>query len=304
MTRVSIVSVFYNRAAKVEETVACLLAQTHGDTEIILVDDGSTDNTLAEMHRCAEGTAIRVIGQANAGFTAAVRHGVEQATGDYIAIHGSGDVSLSERIAKQAALLDAHPDAVVVGCAMERNGVLYRPAGWGKGIQPLRTTMLNENPLTHGEVMFRRSVYDAVGGYRPLFRFAQDRDLWLRMGRHGGYLIHPDVLYHRVNMSDGVSRSPEKIMLQKKFSAFAAYCALTVDDQGRDVLDRQGLAALLLMPRTRAVGAILFRLALGFLRRGDVARGREVLRFAADEFGGIGRYAIRSALPLLRSRSA
>ena len=109
MTRVSIVSAWYNRADHVATSIGSLLAQTHDDLEIIVCDDGSTDATLAELRKFDDPRLI-VQTQANAGFVTTMNRMIASATGDYIAVHGSGDESLPERIARQAAVLDEHPE--------------------------------------------------------------------------------------------------------------------------------------------------------------------------------------------------
>lgn len=286
MTRVSIVSAFYNRADYVADSVRSLLDQTHADLEIILADDGSTDGTLAELRRFDD-PRLTVIGQDNAGFVTTMNRMIARATGDYIAVHGSGDLSLPDRVAKQAALLDANPGVGVVSCFIRARDETHKPAGWDQPLPvPLRAQMIRFNPFSHGEIMFRKNLFDQVGGYRPLFRFAQDRDLWLRMGRLCGYGVVPEALYERYNLPGSVSRSPDKVVLQKKLASFAVDCAHSVDAQGRDMVDRHGELALLLAERNPTVGRQLARLGLGFVRRGDVDGGKALLHAAARESNG------------------
>ncbi len=295
MTRVSIVSVWYNRADHVATSIESLLAQTHDDLEIILCDDGSTDATLAELRKFDDPRLI-ILSQANAGFVVTMNRMIASATGDYIAVHGSGDVSLPERIARQAAVLDSDPDTGVVSCWIEARGDIKRPRGWDKDeAQPLRSVALEGNPFSHGEVMFRRSVFEAVGGYRPIFAFAQDRDLWLRMGLHTGYRVVPETLYRRFNLPGSVSRSGDKVILQKKLSAFAVQCARSVDAGYGDPVDRYGASALLLAERSSRLAYDLFRLGIGAWRRGETHEAATLFKAAAREdrglFGGLARVA-------------
>lgn len=223
---VSIVTVFHNRAAFVAESIASLLAQEGADFEIIAIDDGSTDDTLAQLHGITDSRLI-VVPQANSGFTRAINAAIALTRGHYIAIHGAGDISLPTRIARQAAILDARAEVGVVGCYVENHAkigagsyVIRPPDGL-----PFFQTLLERNLFTHGEAMFRRDVFDHVGGYREMFTFAQDFDLWLRISRHSGYAIVPEVLYVRRLFENGVSSNPHKMLLQAYASDFAVQLA-------------------------------------------------------------------------------
>jgi glycosyltransferase involved in cell wall biosynthesis len=241
LPRVSIVTAFYNRAATVRASLESLLAQDWPNLEIVAVDDGSTDGTAAILRSYSD-PRLRVIVQANTGFTTAISRAVEAAGGDFIAMHDGGDVSQPGRVTAQATILMSRPEVGVVGCHVEDDGedgaatVTLRPP---EGL-PFADTLMRRNLFTHGEVMYRRALYDAVGGYRPLFRFAQDRDLWMRMSARTDYAIVPEVLYRRLRIEGGVSTSYDKQILQAYLSDFAVQCAASRDADGRDLLDRHG----------------------------------------------------------------
>lgn len=276
---VTAVSVFYNRGPYVAASVGSLLSQSLKEIEIVIVDDGSKDDTVAELHKLGD-PRLQIIAQENGGFVAAINRAIRAGTGQYVAIHGSGDVSLPDRLAHQAAYLDAHPDVGVVGCILRSQG-----RSWGKALDsaPLLERALVTNPFTHGEVMFRRALFDKVGGYREIFRFAQDRDLWLRIGRHCNYAIVPELLYERFYLPDGVGRNAEKVFLQIKLADFAVQCARDVDANGRDPLDRHGPQALLMTRPSAAVANKLGITALRWLRDGRVEGARFLGRQAWAE---------------------
>lgn len=250
---VTVVSVFHNRAAHVAASVESLLAQTWPNLEIILVDDGSTDGTLEAMQRF-EDPRLSIVSHPNMGFVRAIRQAIAQSNGAFVAIHGSGDISAPTRIEAQAAVLIAHPRVGVVGCHVENDGDdgsthMFRPPGG----QDFATVIRTRNLFTHGEVMFRRDLYDRVGGYRDYFRFAQDRDLWMRLSRTTAYAIVPEPLYRRRKIDGGVSTSAEKQYLQACLADFAGQCADARGDDGRDWLDRYGPSAALLRRRSPAL---------------------------------------------------
>ncbi|HEX8484888.1 glycosyltransferase [Sphingomonas sp.] len=283
--KVSVVSVFYNRGGLLDETVACLLAQTATDIEIIIVDDGSTDDTAAKL-RAIDDPRVRVLIKANTGFVNAMNQGVSMARGEYVAVHGSGDYSFPQRIERQAAFLDAHPEVGVVGCRWRAPNRDIGPVGAAER-GPMRAVMLRRNPFTHGEVMYRRALFERVGGYRPAFRFAQDRDLWLRMGRFCDYAVIPELLYERRFLDDGVSRDWQKLLLQKKLSQFAVQSAVAAGSDGVDWLDRYGPAAFLFTRRTEHVARKLTLEGLRWLRDDRLEGGQALLEAGLREYRSV-----------------
>jgi glycosyltransferase involved in cell wall biosynthesis len=283
-TPVTVISAYYNRQDYVDRSVASLLAQTYPALEIIITNDGSRDATGAALDRFAGDPRLRIIHQENAGLVATMNRMIAEAKGEYIAVHGSGDISLPERLAKQAALLDSDPSIGIVGCWRQLNGKVNGPQYADPATAtPLLPLLYQRNPFSHGEVMYRKSLFNQVGGYRPLFSVAQDRDLWLRFARHAHYAIVPEVLYERTEIADSVTGNAEKIWQQRKLSAFAIHCAQNLDGQGRDLIDRYGTAALLYVPPSSKVARELARLGLSRLARGNHSGGRFLLDKAVAE---------------------
>lgn len=281
---VSVVSVFFDRAALVAESIRSLLAQTYLNMEIIVIDDGSRDDTAAELRKFAD-PRLTVISRENRGFTASINEAVRASRGEYVAIHGSGDLSAPGRIERQARILRERPEVGVVGCLVENDDsfgpgarVYEPPAGL-----PFHETLLTRNLFTHGEAMFRRRLFDEVGGYREFFRFAQDRDLWLRISRLTDYAIVAELLYRRFKPPGGVSADPEKMMLQAYFSDFAVQCARAVDAGRPDPLARHGPAALFLRPRRADFARRLAWFGARLMMEGDVERGWRVVQQARRE---------------------
>ncbi len=287
-TRVSVVSVFYNRAGLVGQTLDSLRAQTHPDIEIMVVDDGSTDGTGERMaaYAAAHPDARLILRRhANMGFVHALNAAIRATTGTYVAIHGSGDEADPERLAAQAAALDADPAVGIVGCWVANedpvsNAVaIKRPRETG----PFHEVILRHNPFTHGEVMYRRALFDAAGGYRPFFSVAQDRDLWVRMSREAGYAIVPEVLYRRKRLPDGIAASPRKLVLQGRLSDFAVHCGREVRDGRPDPLDAYGPVAFEKRPRSSRLADRFARIALTQALAGRGEAARTLIEAAGEE---------------------
>ncbi|HEX6097606.1 MAG TPA: glycosyltransferase family A protein [Thermoanaerobaculia bacterium] len=206
MAKISVVMAVFNGAGAFPATMASILEQTERDLEVIVVDDGSTDDTprlAAEVARTDP--RVRVLTQANAGLTRALIRGCEEARAPVIARQDCGDRSHPERLAKQLAALEAGPDVVLVSCSTRYlapgGEELYVVEGDGDEV---RRSLREDSVETirglshHGSAMFRRDDYVAAGGYRERFRVAQDLDLWVRMAARGRIAFVPEVLYEAI----------------------------------------------------------------------------------------------------------
>jgi len=188
----------YNAGPFLREAVESILRQSFEDFEFIIIDDGSTDGS-AEFLDSVSDPRIRLIHQANQGLRATLNTGLQQSVGTYIARMDHDDVSLPQRLARQVAFLDTHPDHVLVGTTYayidDQNRVL--------GVFPalledsdIKLELLTKSPFGHGTVMFRASALRA--GH---FQYAldavhvEDYDLWIRFASAGKYANLPDVLY-------------------------------------------------------------------------------------------------------------
>ncbi|WP_282145629.1 glycosyltransferase family 2 protein [Alteromonas stellipolaris] len=247
MAKVSICVAYYNRSEFVSSCIGSLLNQAYDDFEVIVVNDGSPDGqTQIELERFND-QRLKVVYQENSGFVGAMRKAISLATGDYIAIQGAGDVSLPRRIATQAKYLDEHPDIGIVSCRYE-NVVIGGDNDGSKNTYHYPHTditiddvLTGSNPFGHGEVMYRKSLYEKVGGYRDFFRFAQDRDLWLRILPLCKGRIIDEILYQRcLFTSDGIATNIEKLVLQRFLSVFARQCYYDRLEFGFDYVDKYG----------------------------------------------------------------
>ncbi len=115
MPKVVVFSPYYNRGHVVERTVLSIENQTYTDFEAYFVDDGSTDDTYAQLLRLSS-QRVHARTQPNKGFTRTIIDTINETDSEFIAIQGSGDVSLPSRLEKQVALLSENPDVVLVGC--------------------------------------------------------------------------------------------------------------------------------------------------------------------------------------------
>ena len=177
---ISVVIPSYNAGALLRETLDSALAQSRPAHEIIVVDDGSTDDTAQIVGEY--GGAVRYLWQQNQGQGCARNTGIEAATGNWIALLDSDDLFLPDRLRRAAETIEANPQLVVVYSAFD---YLY---GDGKRrfcaafpAHELWPALRYRSPILPSTTTIRRSDTLAVGGFRKVF--IEDWDLWVRLIR-------------------------------------------------------------------------------------------------------------------------
>ena len=200
---VSVVMSVYNGASHIAATLDSILSQEGVVLEFIVVNDGSTDKSGQILNDYAQrDSRLRTIHQENTGLTRAVIRGCNAARGEFIARQDAGDISLPGRLARQRRILATEPAVVMVSCATRFVGpsdeelftVAQSSDELEEGLRQLTIEKVR-GPSCHPSVMFRRSTYEQVGGYRAAFAVAQDLDLWMRISEVGRCFAMPEVLY-------------------------------------------------------------------------------------------------------------
>lgn len=218
-----IFSFFYNRSQGVNNSVDSLLKAAPNSSRIILINDGSTDDTLKELEKFKFDNRVTIINQNNKGFSNSLYYIVNQYLMEhdfkYIAIHGSGDLAKKEKFEKQLDFLNNNTNVVAVGTGHETrsatNNILLRS---DKGYRKIRRSDLyNGVPFTHGTVMYRVTDFLKVGGYNPQFKYCQDWDLYFKLIDYGEIIRLPEVLYTKFVFNDGASFKPSKSAKQIKY---------------------------------------------------------------------------------------
>ena len=188
--RVSVVMPAYNTSQWVSAAIHSALSQTMGDIEVLVVDDGSTDNTLAVATQVAAvDPRVRVMTQANAGPSAARNRAMRLAAGEFFALLDSDDEWAPEFLETQLGVFARTPSlGVVTANAFNRGGVLdgtpYRPVGRGPRTLSFLDILREEDAVCIMSV-FRRSVYDTIGPFNESLRGNEDYEFWLRAARAG-----------------------------------------------------------------------------------------------------------------------
>ncbi len=188
---ISILMAVYNAPPSyLDAAVDSILAQSLTDFECIIVDDGSGVATGDRLRMWADRDhRIRLHKlPANVGLTKALNAGLKLARGDYLARQDADDISGPHRLASQLEFLSLHPEIDAVGT----DAILIDAGGNKIGdmeIDPDLKELSRRNLLVHGSMLFRRHVFDLLGGYNERMQLSQDYELYLRMLRLHGMRI-------------------------------------------------------------------------------------------------------------------
>jgi glycosyltransferase involved in cell wall biosynthesis len=278
---VSAVIPTYNRSHVIERAITSILNQTYRPIEIIIVDDGSTDNTAALIEQLAVPELRYYRTHSNAGASAARNLGISQARGDLVAFLDVDDEWLPEKTERQVAKFAAAPEVGVVYCGIREVSPQWPaqdkiPGHRGQLFETLRIV----NVLRTSGVVVRRRVFEDVGGFDCELTARHDWDIWLRIARK--YLIDyiPDVAvrYH-YGTADQLSYRSRAVFLanatiykrynggRRSRQAFGAHLAL----QSRELLAlgkrrlaaRYALRSLMLQPSHPIARRVLKQLVKG-----------------------------------------
>lgn len=208
---ISVIIPTYNRGKIIEKSIASVLAQTYRDLELIVVDDGSTDNT-EDLVKAIADDRVRYIRQKNQGACAARNLGVQEARGEFIAFQDSDDTWKPDKLFKQIRVMQENPEVGIVCCrticervdnssfiSLEKHpgGIISRETGpYGISTQTL---------------LVRKAVFDHLQFDTKVTRY-QDLDFLLcAMKQNVIVFLVPEILVERRHEADSISNHPERI---------------------------------------------------------------------------------------------
>ena len=205
MTRLTVLLTYYNLAAYLDAAIASIRAQTLRDFELVLLDDGSKDGSpaIAERH-AAQDPRIRIARSAtNLGIPGNLNRGLAAVTTELVALMDGDDVARPERLARQVAYLDAHPEVVGVGCIPLMVDADLQPIGTLDDLYHEKHEDIERELLEgHGwaflqpTATMRTAAVRATGSFRTDLATSMDLDFFLRLGETGRLANVPEILHH------------------------------------------------------------------------------------------------------------
>ena len=195
---ISVIVPAYNAAWCIRRAVDSVLAQDFRDFELIVVDDGSTDDTAAIL--AGYGDAVRVISKPNGGLSSARNAGISAAKGEFVAFLDADDWWMSEKLVRQITLMGSRPDLLFCSTA----SAVQTPAGerladWrcGVGHASALESIFSANAYVAGSgsaVLAKREAFSLAGGFDESLRSLEDIDMWMRLAALGGFACIDEVL--------------------------------------------------------------------------------------------------------------
>jgi glycosyltransferase involved in cell wall biosynthesis len=204
---VSVILPVYNAAQFVEESIKSILNQTYTNFELIIINDGSTDESEKIISRIND-KRIRYYYQPNIGLAKTLNRGIEVSNGEFIARQDADDISLPQRIEKQIQFLLQYTDISLLGSWAEIIPIINNTHRYHKhpadNLQ-LKIDLLFNNPFVHTSIMIRKGILKSTGYYNP-DKLIEDFDLWSRIGRSSKLANIPEVLVQYREVQGGLSR--------------------------------------------------------------------------------------------------
>lgn len=207
---VTILLSVYNGYSTLNRALTSVYSQTYQNFKVIVVNDGSQDSTATLLNAWQQKFSparLRIItNPQNLGLTASLNIGIKMCTTPYLARLDADDTWLPDKLAKQLAFLQRHPDYGIVGCwYANMQGHTKRIFRLPVTDYAIKRNIYRINPFGHSCVVIRRSLLDASSGYNPTITYSQDRDLWFRLSPLASFYNLPSVLCHR-QVTGGISQ--------------------------------------------------------------------------------------------------
>ena len=191
MPKVTILTPLYNGEQYIEQAILGILGQSYRDFEYYIINDGSTDHGADIIRRITD-KRVNIIEQDNKGAAAAINNGLRRALGEYVGFCDQDDIWLSDKLERQVAFLDAHPDADVVysdarmadaeGKFLSETWMQSRRTSPCTGSSMCMLPLFERNficaPLV---VLMRKKLFEDIGFFNETFSSAYDYEFWFRM---------------------------------------------------------------------------------------------------------------------------
>ena len=301
MVKVSVCIPTYNRADYLQYAIASVEQQTYADWELIVCDDGSTDNTAEVMNTKSDDARIRYVRHPqNIGRSRNMRSGFDAAVGDYFIKFDDDDALSPEFLAKTVAILDTHPevdfvcsDHWVINAQGERDSAATKEnsAKWGKdklaaAIIPdlIQETFIKQS-LQVGSTLFRRSCLQQIDYMRPQADGCEDFDLLVRLALAGyqGYFLPELLMEYRFH--GGQTSLQQDI----HFLSAKAFCIDSYRFRDPEIEQL----------RQKKLGQVQQILGLRLIEKGKTSQGREILKRSTQILGNSPRTTVSLILSYL-----
>lgn len=199
MEKVSVILAFFNNEKTIIKSINSIFNQSYKNIELILVDDGSSDNSLNLIKKKFKTKKIKIfLNKQNKGLAYSLNKGINKSKCNLIFRMDADDISKKNRIAKQVNYMKKNPNISLLGTNayyFDGEGV-YGKSNVKISDQKIKKNILYKNEFIHSSVVFRKMFFKKLGGYNKSLKRGQDHDLWIR-GKNFNYAnIKEPLVYH------------------------------------------------------------------------------------------------------------
>jgi glycosyltransferase involved in cell wall biosynthesis len=195
--KISVVMSVFNGSKYINDSIDSILNQTFKDFEFIIIDDGSTDDSLEKI-KSYNDSRIVVISRENKGLVYSLNQGISIAKGKYIVRQDADDISSPTRFEEQFHILTNNPKLILVGSSIYTIDEESKTKNMHKVLinnPELKQELIIRSPFAHGSTMFKKSLFITAGGYKSNEWPTEDYGLWLRMAEYGDFFNIDSPLY-------------------------------------------------------------------------------------------------------------
>jgi len=189
---VSIVMATYNRAGQLESTIKNIFEQSYSNIELVVVNDGSTDDSISTLENLQKFFDFIIVNNAeNLGLQKSLNIGIDKSSGKYIARIDDHDKWIdADKLVKQVSFMQSNPEVGIVGTGYQAGEkTMTNPLTDSK----IRNQILMRSPFCHVSVLMKKSILKRVGGYNETLPYSEDWELWLKIGKHAQMANLPDI---------------------------------------------------------------------------------------------------------------
>lgn len=250
----SVIIPLYNKAPYIAKAIESVLGQTYRDFEVIVIDDGSTDQSL-EVAKTFENKSITIISQPNSGVSTARNNGVKLAKHPYICFLDADDWWHPTFLEEMKRLITDFPDAGIYGSGyyivkngQERIAPIGVPQGFEQGIidycEVYAKTLCM--PLTSISVVIPKHIFDEEKGFKSQLKFGEDFDLWIRIAlKHKVILVNKPLAYYNQDVDVNNRAIGSRFYKPEEHMLFSNYGDFMHNEGFRFLFERLALYGLL-----------------------------------------------------------
>ena len=236
---ISVLFPVYNGSLFLGQAIQSILDQTYDNFEIIIINDGSTDESAAIIQKYKD-SRMRYYEQVNQGLAATLNRAIKLAKGKYVARQDQDDISLPQRFEKQVDFLESNLDHGMVGTwatIIREDGMADQEHSHPAESSMLKYELLFNNPFVHSSMMIRKDVFDKVGFYSTdkSRQPPEDYELWSRIAREFEVANIPEILHVYREVPNSMSRDGANPFLERVINISIENIALVT---ARSKIDR------------------------------------------------------------------